>query len=219
MVREVTAQTNFSEGILVYKVDTIRRIESYPAAFVTTQFRVYKKGDFIRVEKQSVNKFNSIDKQQTVEIRNKEGIYTFTEGRYTFNNYVLFMTYNEEMKMKSTAALRGQLDTYTVKEAGQKSVLLSMPTETFIITNLNKGISTEVQITKVINIPVRIFFDALHKVEGTPLQFTDSQYGWLNKYSIASIEAQSLPDDLFQIDSKLKVMTTEQILKELSDFK
>ena len=95
-VEKATAQAVFSEGILIYRVDTIRRLESYPAAYVTTSFKLYKKGDFVRVEKQSVNKFDPMDTQRTIEIRNKEGIYTLLESRSTPTDYALFMSYDEE---------------------------------------------------------------------------------------------------------------------------
>jgi hypothetical protein len=216
---KATAQAAFPEGVLTYRVDTIQRLESHPAAYTTTYFKLYKKGDLVRTEKQSVNKFNPIDRQRSVEIRNKEGIYALIESGSTPNDYALFMSYDEEKVTRSRVALQGQLTTYATKATGEKSILLSMSTEKFIVTSSDKSDPIEVQTTKVINVPIGLFFDALRSVEGTPLQFTDSQYGWLNKYTIESIKAQSLADDLFRVDPKLKIMTTEQMLKELSDFK
>ena len=116
-------------------------------------------------------------------------------------------------------ALRGQLPTYTAKATGRGSILLSMPTEKFIITSSDKDDPVEVQTTKMLNAPIGLFFDTLRRIEGTPLQFTESQYGWLNKYTIESVKAQSLMNDLFRVDPKLEILTTEQMLKKLSDFK
>lgn len=218
-VVKVIAQAAFSEGVLTYRVDTIRRLESHPAAYITTYFKLYKKGDLVRVEKQSVNKFDPMDEQRSIEIRNKDGIFALIESRFTPSDYALFMSYDEEKVDRSTMALQGQLTTYATKATGEKSVLLSMPTEKFIVTSSDKSEPIEVQTTKVINAPIGLFFDALRRIEGTPLQFTESLFGWLNKYTVESVKAHSLTDDLFRVDPKLKIMTTEQILKELSNFK
>jgi hypothetical protein len=219
LLGKISAQAVFSEGILTYRIDTVRRLETHPAAYKVTQFKLYKKGDLVRVEKRSINMFDSTDRQLMIEIRNKKGIYTLLETRSMPIDFAQFTSYEDEKRDRSTAALKGHLKSYTVKRTGQKSVLLSMPTEKLIITSSDESDSIETQVTKSINAPVKLFFEPFRRVEDTPLQFTESQYGWLNRYTIESVTSQYLSNELFQIDPKLKVMTTEQMLKELGDFK
>jgi len=134
-------------------------------------------------------------------------------------DFAQFTSYEEERKDRATTALENRLKRYTISKTGQKSTFLRMPTEKLIITNSDKSDSVETQVTKSINVPVKLFFDALQDVEGTPLQFTESLYGWLKQYTIESVLAKSVPNNLFEIDPKLKVLTTEQMLRELQDFK
>ncbi len=214
LIGKTCAQAVFSEGVLVYRVDTIRRLETQPAVYTNTLFTFYKKGELLRAQRLSVNMFSPTDRRLIIEIRNKEGIYTVMESHDRFIDVTLFTTYDEEAIMRSTVALEGRLKTYTIKNVGQKSVLLSMPTEKLIITSSDKSDPIEVQVSKAINAPVSLFFDPFKRVDGTPLQFTESQFGWLYRYTIESVTAKSLPDDLFKIDPKRKTMTMEQMLRK-----
>lgn len=237
-----SAQAIFSEGILTYRIDTLRRLEKQPASYVDVEFKLYKKGDLIRVERLSKNRLDTADFQRTILIRNRQGIYTLLEQKESvtmdslayklvisrdsltkllpmLEDFAQFTSYEEERIDRATAALEGRLKRYTISKTGQKSTFLRMPTEKLIITNSDKSDSVETQVTKSINVPVKLFFDALQDVEGTPLQFTESSYGWLKQYTIESVLAKSVPNNLFEIDPKLKVLTTEQMLKELQDFK
>ncbi|WP_375447153.1 hypothetical protein [uncultured Fibrella sp.] len=40
---------------------------------------------------------------------------------------------------------------------------------------------------------------------------------WLNRYTIESVKAQPLTDELFQIDPKMRVLTSEQMIQEAND--
>lgn len=237
-----SAQAVFSEGILTYRIDTLRRLEKQPASYIDVQFKLFKKGNLIRVEKLSVNRSDPTDIQRTIQIRNHQGIYTLLERKESvtvdslanklsisrdsltklapiLEDFAQFTSYEEEKADRATATLEGRLTSYTIKKTGQKSTFLRMPTEKFIITSSDKSDPVETQVTQSINVPVKLFFEALQTVEGTPLQFTEFEYGWLKQYTIESVLAKPVPKNLFEIDPKLKVLTTEQMIKELQDFK
>lgn len=213
-----------------------------PASYVDVQFKLYKKGDLIRVEKLSINRVDPTDIRRTIQIRNHQGVYTLLKRKESvtidslanklaisrdsliklvpmLEDFAQFTSYEEEKTDRATAILEGRLKSYTIKKTGQKSIFLRMPTEKLITTSSDKSDPVETQVTKSINVPVKLFFDALQNVEGTPLQFTESVHGWLNQYTIESVLAKPVPKNLFEIDLKLKVLTTEQMLKELQDFK
>ncbi|WP_138992446.1 hypothetical protein [Larkinella sp. C7] len=240
IVDKTRAQAEFSEGTLIYRIDTVRRLELHPSSYLPVQFKLYKKADLIRVETQYVNMADSTDRKRMIEIRNQKGIYSVLEEKPSIpidslvkklsmskdsllkvfpwmNEFALFSSYEEEKISRSTAALQGRLKTYTAKKVGQKSSLLSMPTEKFVLTSLDKSDSLNIQVTQAISAPVGLFFEPLRKIAGTPLQFTDSQYGWHYRYTIESVKAQSLPDELFQIDPKLRILTDEQMLQETKE--
>jgi hypothetical protein len=217
--KRATAQYTLTEGTLVYRVDTVRRLERQPAAYKATQFKLYKKGDLIRVERLSINVADSTDKQLFIEIRNAKGIYTLLEMRTMPINFAQFTTYEEEKMDRAEAALQGHLPRYTLTKTGQKAVFLNRATEKIILTRSDNSDSIDAQITKSLIAPVHLFFEPFQRLDGTPLQFTESQSGWLNRYTIESITAQSLPATLFEIDPALKVMTTKEMLKELENFK
>ncbi|WP_247235256.1 hypothetical protein [Telluribacter sp. SYSU D00476] len=216
-IGKATAQAGFKEGILIYRVDTVRSLVSHPAAFRGAQFKLYKKGDLMRIERTKVNHFRPATKEVTIQIRNKKGIYTTGETR--FKPMAIFMSYDEERINKSKAVSQGMVKTYTSRRTGQRSTILSMPTEKVIITGSGESQLLEAQVTKALDVPVKQFFEHLQGVEGTPLQFTDYEYGWLVRYTLESVKAQPLPDELFRIDPKMEVKTMEQVLKELRDFK
>lgn len=219
LIGQTCAQAVFPEGVLVYRIDTVRRLETQPAMYKNTQFKLYKKGELLRVERVSVSVFDPTDMRSIIEIRNKEGIYTLMDSPARPIDFAMFSTYEEDALMRSQAALQGRLETYTVKNVGQKAVVLSMPTEKLVVTSSDKSDPIEVRVSKAIDAPVALFFEPFKRIDGTPLQFTESQLGWLCRYTIESVTAKSLPDDLFKIDPKLKTMTMEQMLKELRDFK
>ncbi len=240
VVSKTWAQAVFSEGTLVYHIDTVRRLEPQPSQYRAVQFKLHKKADLIRVETLLINKFDSTDWQRMIEIRNQKGIYLIMEEKPSIpidslakklfitkdsllrvlpwlNDFAQFTSYQEEKLTRSNAALQGLSKTYTVKQVGKKSSLLAMPTEHFIIISSDKREQIDVQVTQKITAPVCLFFEPLLKIKGTPLQFTESRHGWLYRYTIESVNNKSLPDKLFQIDPTLRILTNEQLLQEASD--
>ncbi|GAB3166840.1 hypothetical protein [Telluribacter humicola] len=219
-ISKTHAQTVFEEGTLIYRVDTIRSLQRHPSAFIGAQFKLYKKGDLIRIESTRVNQYRPATKEVSTQIRNKKGVYITGESKFISAPPVaMFMSYDEERINKSKAASQGLVKSYTSRKTGSRSTILSMPVEEVIIMSSDKSQPLEAQVTKALDVPVKQFFEHLQGVEGTPLQFTESQYGWLVRYTLESVTSQPLPDELFQIDPKLKIMTMEQMLKELRDFK
>lgn len=240
MESEAWSQAAFSEGTLIYRIDTVRRLEPQPAGYIARQFTLYKKGDLLRVETLYVNRFDSTDWQRMIQIRNRKGIYAVMEEKPStlldslakklamsrdsllkafpaFSEAALLTSYQEEKLSRSTAALQGRLKTYTARQVGQQSSLLSMPTRKVVVTSPGKRDSIEVQVTQAIHIPLGLFFDSLQQINGTALQFTEVMYGWLNRYTIKSVKAQPLTDELFQIDPKMRILTSEQMIQEAND--
>lgn len=219
-IGKATAQAVFEEGTLIYRVDTVRSLVSHPSAFRGAQFKLYKKGDLIRIEKTRVNQFRPATKEVTIQIRNKKGIYTTGESKFiSVAPVAIFMSYDEERINKSKAVSQGMVKAYTSRRTGQRSTILAMPTEKVIITGSGESQLLEAQVTKALDVPVKQFFEHLRGIEGTPLQFTDYEFGWLVRYTLESVKAQPLPDELFRIDPRMEVKTMEQVLEELRDFK
>lgn len=237
---KIWAQASFSEGTLVYRIDTVRRLETQPSQYRATQFKLYMKADLIRAETLYINRFDSTDWQRMIEIRNQKGIYTILEEKPSIpidslvkelsipkdsllkalpwlDGFAQFISYEEEKLNRSNGALQGLLTIYTAKQTGKKSTVLSMPTEQLVLISSGKGEPMDVQITHKLNAPVGLFFEPLRKIEGTPLQFANSQYGWLYQYTIDSVNSQSLPNELFQIDPNLRILTADQIIQEVHD--
>lgn len=212
----LTAQSVFQERVLIYRVDTVRRLEAQPAAYIPTQMKLFKKGNLIRLERESISRFDTADKERLVDIRNRTGTYGWLESSLP-TDYAHFLGYEEEKSIKSTAAWQEILKKYTVKKTGKKSTLLGMPTEKLTITCSDRTGSIEVLVTKKIDAPIGLYFEVLLKVKDTPLEFTNAEYGWLNRYTLVAVKSQPVSDRLFQIDPKQKVMTTEQMLKEVNN--
>jgi hypothetical protein len=144
IIDKTWAQTDFSEGTLIYRIDTVRRLEPHPSPYRAVEFKLYRKADLIRAETLYINMFDSTDRQRTIQIRNQKGIYSYEIKKssshsipidtvakelsmtkdsllklhpWLIRDFALFTSYEEEKVSRSTVALQGRLTTYTAKKS------------------------------------------------------------------------------------------------------
>lgn len=220
---QVAGQSTFQEGVLTYRADTLRRLEPTPAGYITSRMMLYKKGDLVRLEIWRVSTFGKMDTlksiQKGIEVRNKKGIYTWIEPVSNAGNIALFISYEDEKLDRANKALNGAQTTYTIEATNEKSKLLGMPTEKVIIKSSDGAKPIEALVSTAIDAPIQLFFEPFRKLKGTPLQFSHSDYGWETRFTATAVNSERLPERLFEVDPKLKVMTLEEMYRNMADFK
>jgi hypothetical protein len=218
------AQPAFSEGVLTYKADTVRRLEASPAGYIISQVVVYKKLDQLRIETLRVNKFNRTDIQKYIQIRNKKGIYLFLESsdsiRNAVANFAMFISYEEEKTHRANRILNGSTSNYKVDKVLKNIKWLNLPAQKLRLKGGQNEEESEIVFTNSLDIPIGLVLDSpLAALSGTPLEFVHCEHGWMTRLSADKLKLEKVSTSLFQIDPKLKIMSNEEVLQGVSDFK
>jgi len=218
------AQSALPEGTLIYKADTIGRLEAFPAAYIVSQVVVYKKLDQLRIEIWLVNKFNKADAQKDIHIRNKQGTYMFIESSDSImaasTNFAMFMSYEDEKLLQAERAMRGLSSSYKVDKVIQNVRWLDLPAQRAIVKGGPKNEESEMILTNAVDIPISSVFDSvLGKLPGTPLQFIVYERGWMTRLTADKLKLEKVSDTLFQVNPKRKIMSLDEMIQGISDFK
>lgn len=216
-------QKAFNEGIVRFQADTVRRVDAHPAVFIVTERTIFKKGDLARIEITRVNRITGGQKHRQIEIRNRKGILLCSESPWQESNdpsrptrsATMLLSYDEEKARLPFI----QNKIHTVSRTGARTKRLGLWAEKIILQGPAGEEPTEALVTASIDIPLSLSFDALRTVGNTPLEFSIREYGWLTRYRAVGIERRKLPDAFFEVNASQKIMTMEQMLKELQDFK
>lgn len=218
------AQSAFSEGILVYKADTIKRLEAFPASNIVSQVVVYKKLDQLRIEVWRVNKFNKADLDKDIHIRNKKGSYMFIESSDTVmaaaTNFAMFMSYEDEKLHEAERIMKGYASNYKVDKVLKNIRWLNLPAQRVLVKGGPNNKESEMVFTNSLDIPIGLAFDfPVSGLPGTPLQFVIYERGWMTRLTADKLKLEKVSDILFQIDPKRKIMSLEEMIQGISDFK
>ncbi len=203
------AQPAFEEGVLLYKVDTLKRLSENPAPLAIVQMKVYKKGNLARQELMMVNASNPSDTLRIVQIRNANGIFIWMEKE----KMAILTTYEEEKLDKAKRAASGHLETYSVEKTGQKGSLLGIATERVLLKNADNTKSVDALVSADLDSPVTLFFEPLSQLKGTPLQFSEREVDWVIRYTAIAVKPQPVAPQLFEINPDFMVITMKQMLE------
>ena len=210
---QLVAQTLFREGKLIYKGDTLKRLQLHPAAYIPSKLVVYQKGELLRVEFWHADRQDSSNIRKEIQIRNSKGTYTFAEFSNSVvakeANFALFTSYETEKHYNAEAALNGIDDFYRVDRAIQKVTWLDLPAEKVLLKRANKTELTEAILTTAIDLSLKLLITPLDKLLGTPLLFTLDIRGWQIQYTAISFESQPISTTLFEIDPNFSIMTID----------
>ncbi len=210
---DLIAQSTFEEGVLVYKADTLKRLDFTSAPFYVSQMRIYKKGNLIRQEVIHFNLSNSSDTIRTTQIRNAKGVYLCLEGRSDAESMAILRSYEDERLEREDRVAKGYLKPYAIKKTGQKKQLIGISTERIIIQGVDKTKQIETLVSEGINVPVGLFYEPLREIKGTPLQFVDYDGGWATRYTAVAVEPRKIDAKLFEVDPKFMVVSMKQMLE------
>ncbi len=218
----VKAQSPFTEGILIYKADTLEKIEASPAVYIVSQVVVYKKDNDIRIEVWRVNRFNNKDFQKDIHIRNKKGIYMFGESsdllQSSLVNFAIFMSYEEEKRFQNEGIIQQHAGHYKVSKVIENMTWFNLPAQRVLVKGGTDTKESEMVLTNVVEIPVGSVFDSLlGSIPGTPLQFVFNVHGWMTRLTVSDVKSEKVADTNFQIDPKFKIMGFEEGGKEIKD--
>ncbi len=221
----VKAQSFFTEGILIYKADTLEKREASPAAYVVSQVVVYKKANDLRIEVWRVNRFDNKDFYKDIHIRNKSGIYMLVESsdsmRASLANFAIFISYEEEKRFQNERVIEQNASHYKVSKVIENtSWFNNWPAQRVLVKGGAKNEESEMILTNAIEIPVGSVFDSLlGAIPGTPLQFVFNVYGWMTRLTATDFKLEKVADTKFQVNPKFTIMGFEETLKKISDFK
>jgi hypothetical protein len=168
--------------------------------------RVYIKGGLVRHEIISTSGGKQHDTIRTTQIRNEEGIYMCLASSSQPEKIAILMSYKEEQEDKAKRVAKGTFIHYTAKKTGQHVRLLGINTERVILKSDDKNKLLEALVSTDINVPIGLFYESLSQIKGTPLQFTEQEDDWLVQYTIEAIKSETLPKQLFEVDSKFMIV-------------
>jgi hypothetical protein len=215
------AQSAFREGLITYHADTVRRLEPHPAAYIATHLLVYRKAGATRSEVWRRNYRNPADTKKEVQVRNLAGTYTWIEysdsTRAAHGNFALFVSYEEEQQLQQAQALAQPKGKPPVGKVVQRVQWLGLPAER-ITRAVSMNEPSEAVVTKAMDLSLGALFPAVLSLPGTPLQFTDGDRGWLIQYTAKKLQPQSVSDNLFVVDPRLKVISLTESRQMISDF-
>ncbi|WP_020598097.1 hypothetical protein [Spirosoma panaciterrae] len=219
------AQTPFREGVLTYKADTIRRLESIPAAYIISKVVVFKKDDLLRIEIWRFNRLNKSVTEKLIQIWNKKGTYLFSEHSEPIwarvDKSAIFMTHEEEQQLQNKRSQFGAIKSFAVNKVSQHIKWFNLDTEKVELKGGQEygGALPEAIVSTSINIPMSKLFDSAFELPGTPLQFPISEYGWLIQLTATTLKQTDVPDNLFEINTSFKLKSMADICREMADFK
>ncbi len=222
-IGSLQAQSNFKEGVLTYQVDTLGRTETEPAHYVVRQMSVYKKDSNIRIEIEQVNRFNSRDTKKHIEIFNNKGVYLYMEVSDSltadFFNFAMFSSPEDHQKKQAERKILLKDEGYKMIKTIRPIKKLGVKAEVVELADLKTNSTSEAILTQKVELPLSSIFNSLIHLSGTPLKFIDREIGWINQYVATEWKSVKLPDQLFDIEPKYKVMTFDELLEGMSDFK
>lgn len=220
----VKAQSSFTEGILIYKADTLEKREASPAAYIVSQVVVYKKANDLRIEVWRVNRFDNKDFYKDIHIRNKSGIYMLVESSdsmmASLSNFAIFISYEEEKRFQNERVMQQNASHYKVSKVIENTSWFNWPAQRVLVKGGVKNEESEMILTNAIEIPVGSVFDSLlGAIPGTPLQFVFNVYGWKTRLTATDFKLEKVAETKFQVNPKFTIMGFEETLKKISDFK
>lgn len=220
----VKAQSSFTEGVLIYKADTLEKREASPAAYIVSQVVVYKKTNDLRIEVWRVNRFDNKDFYKDIHIRNKSGIYMLVESSdsmmASLANFAIFISYEEEKRFQNERVIEQNASHYKVSKVIENTSWFNWPAQRVLVKGGAKNEESEMTLTNAIEVPVGSVFDSLlGAIDGTPLQFVFNVYGWMTRLTASDFKLEKVADTKFQVNPKFTIMGFEETLKKISDFK
>jgi hypothetical protein len=219
----VHAQSHFREGQILYRADTVRRLETQPAAYIATKLLVYQRGESTRLEVWRVNRGRPTDTNKEIHLRNGQGTYSWIEysdsTRAALSNFALFMSYEDEKQWQLTHPASPMSPTYRLKRVVKRMQWLGLPAERVVLTSDLTKQEAEAVVTQAMLLPLKAIFPSLRRLSGTPLQFTDSDRGWRTRFTATALLPHTLPTRLFEVEPTRKLMTMKEMTQLISDFK
>ena len=235
------AQKPFDEGTLTYQGDTIKRLEKQPGSYFISRLVVYKKQDLVRIETWHINAVNHAYWRKDIQIRNKTGIYSWSESAEDtlllklamdkvpdsvksefmarFMNFAMFVPDEEAKRERAERAMQGYPNGYKLDKVIQKMRWFGLPAEKVMLSGGELNEPQEAIITHALDLPVCQAFGSLESLHGTPLQFVVQDAGWQMRLVATKLKVEKLPDSLFQTPPDRKLMSVEDMLQEMRDFK
>jgi hypothetical protein len=199
----------FPEGVITYKVDTVKRIERGPSINIPVEMKLFRKENLLRLETLIVNRFNKADTSRHIQIVNQTGVFGWSEPRSTkAPTAIVLPDWSFQLQSKKTG--------YQVEKTGQQTTLLGLPVERVLLKSSDgdKPANASALVSTTIDIPIHTFFTAFKQLQKTPLDFVSNESGWQRHYIATAVRRQKLPDELFELPAGMRVKTTKEIVQE-----
>lgn len=209
----VQAQIKFTEGVIIYKVDSILSNKPTDASSISvSEIRLYKKNNLRRMDIISPPSADSMSSFTITQILNEKGMYLVIDSPL-FNSLRKSATFETIEKLEqgpARFAISGRITHCTYGETFKKDMVLGTQAETVYRVEKDPDRTWKLLVAKNIDTSFGLFLPEYQKLAGTPLQFYfDDNNIELLHLTAQSITEKPIDDALFTIGPEFDILPSE----------
>jgi len=211
----VNAQNNFSEGVIIFKVDSVISDRPKDSIDITvSKIRLFKKNNLGRSEIIKVEPRNGNTVYTETEVINEKGKYFIIDPQLgpLVKKHAVLLTFDDIKEGRAEFAFKGKIREFAFKRSLQKDSLLKILVEKMYRIEKQTNKTLELAVARDINTSFGFFFPDYLKLDGTPFQFYYEENNILYHLSAESITKKALDNDLFTIGSEYDIFPLETVL-------
>lgn len=209
----VKAQSKFTEGVIIFKVDSIISDKPIDSSSISvSEIRLYKKNNLRRMDIISPPSTDSIPPLIITQILNEKGMYLLFDSPL-FNNArksASFYKIEEIEQSPAHYAISGKITHCTYRETSKKAIVLGTQVETVYRAEKDPDRTWKLLVAKNIDTSFGLFLPEYQKLTGTPLEFYfDDNNIELLHLTAQSIIEKPIDDALFNIGPEYDILPSK----------
>ncbi|MEO6684411.1 MAG: hypothetical protein ABIN24_00540 [Dyadobacter sp.] len=208
----VNAQIKFTEGVIIYKVDSVVSDKPVNSSNISvSEIRLYKKKNLRRMDIISPPSTDSSPAFVISQILNEKGLYFLLESQLfgDTNKLASFESIQEIEKRKAQYALTGKIPEFRFKENSEKRMFFETQVETVYRIEEEPKRIWKLLVAKDIDTSFGFFLPEYLYLTGTPLQFYFDDNTALYHLTAQSIIKKPIDDALFNIGPEYDILPSE----------
>jgi hypothetical protein len=208
-VINASAQGEFTEGVIIFKVDSIISDKPIDSSGVSViEIRLYKKNNLRRLDIISPPSTSSTPAFIISQIINEKGRYFLIESQIFDNDRktALFETIDEIEQSRAQYVLTGKIPEFKVKDISEKTMVFETQVETVYRIENDPKRTWELLVAKNLDTSFGLFLTEYINLPGTPFQFYFDDNTVLYHMTAQSLTKKTLDNDLFTVGQEYDVV-------------
>ncbi|WP_159468244.1 hypothetical protein [Dyadobacter sp. 3J3] len=211
----VNAQIKFTQGVIIYKVDSVLTGKPKDSIDITlSEIKLFKKNNLFRADVTTVQPKNPENFNTFSEIINEKGKYFLYDPQLgeLVKKLAVLLTIDDIKQGRAELGFKGKIREFTFKTSSQKYTLLNIPVKKMYRIEKEKNETLELALAEDIKTSFGFFFPEYLKLDGTPLQFYYEENDILYHLTAESVTEMAIDDDLFTIGPEYDIFPLSTVL-------